>query len=86
MLNKYTEIINEIKDQILLITEDVSFIIGNDLMRLKFKTNDKIPYNIKIDVAVCVLSISSISEQGWYYPQIELQDCFYENCDSFAED
>ena len=85
MLTKYTEIIDEINNQILFITEDVAFIMGKDFMAFKFKTNDKLPYNIKIDVAVCVISINSVFEQGWYYPQIELQDCFYENCDYFVK-
>ena len=60
--------------------------MGKDFMRVRFKTNDNLPYNIKINVAVCVTSISSILEQGWCYPQIELQDGFYENCDYFDED
>ena len=84
MLVKYVKIIDEIKDQILLISEDENktgdFIMGKDFMRVRFKTNDNLPYNQKIDVKVCVISISSVFEKGnWYYPQIELQDCFYEN-------
>ena len=55
-------------------------------MRFRFKTNDNLPYNIKIDVPICVISINSLFEQGWYYLQIVLQDCFYENCDCFVED
>ena len=81
MLEKYVKIIDEIKDQILFITEYISFIIGKDFMRFRFKTNDNLPYNQKIDVAVCVISISSVFKQGWFYPQTELQDRFYENCD-----
>ena len=81
MLDKYVKIIDEIKDQILFITEYISFIIGKDFMRFRFKTNDNLPYNQKIDVAVCVISISSVFKQDWFYPQTELQDRFYENCD-----
>ena len=81
MLENYTKIIDEIKDQILFITEDNLFIMGKDFMRKKFKTSDKLPYNKKINVAVCVISINSVSEKGWYYPQIVLQVCFYENSD-----
>ena len=68
------------KDQILFIVYDL-IIMGKDFMRFKFKTNDDLPYNTKINVSVCVMPLSSALEQGWYYPQIELQDCFYENCD-----
>ena len=78
MLENYTKIIDEIKDQIFFITEDDVFVMGNDFTRFKFKTNDKLSYNKKINVSVCVISIGSVSEQGWYYPQTLLQDCFYE--------
>ena len=47
-------------------------------MRFKFKTNDKLMYNQKINIRVCVISISSVVKKGdWYYPQIKLQECFY---------
>ena len=37
-------------------------------------------YNQKINVAVCVISISGLLKgKGWYYPQIELQECFHES-------
>ena len=83
MLDKYIKIIDEIKDQIMFITEDVSFIMGRDFMKFRFKTNDNLPYNTKINVAVRVVSINSVFKQGWYYPK---KDCFYENCDYFDED
>ena len=45
MIENYTKIIDEIKDQILFRTEDTLFIIGEDVMRIKFKTSDELPYN-----------------------------------------
>ena len=63
MLDKYVKIIDEIKDQILFITEDENFIMGKDFMRFRFKTNYKLPYNQKINVPVCVISISSVFEE-----------------------
>ena len=55
-------------------------------MRFRFKTNDNLVYNQKINVPVCVISISSVfEERNWYYPQIELQDCFYESNDCFVK-
>ena len=85
MLDKYVKIINELKDQILFIVEDDLFVIGKDFMRFRLETDDKLPYNKKINVAVCVISISSNFEQGWYYPQVNLQVCFYENSEYFDE-
>ena len=80
MLDKYGKIIDEIKDQTVFIVDDDIFVMGKDFMRCRFKTDDKLPYNQKINVPVCVISISSVVEEiNWYYPQIELQNCFYES-------
>ena len=86
MLKNYEKIIDEIKDQILFITENDLFMMGKSSTRFRFKTNDRLPYNQKINVAVCVISLSSIFEgKGRYYPQVFLQDCFYDNCDYFDD-
>ena len=54
--------------------------MGKDFMRFKFKTNDNLSYNEKVNVKVYLISISSVLEKkSWCYPQIELQDCFYES-------
>ena len=81
MLDYYVKVIDHIKEEILFIVdEDTEFIMAKDFMRFMFKTDDNLPYNQKIDVKVCVISISSVfKERGWYYPQAELQECFYEN-------
>ena len=91
ILNKYIKIIDKIKEEILFLTIDEDengddlFVMGRDFIRFNFKTNDKLPYNKNINVPVCVILISTVFEKGdWYYPQIELQDCFYEN-DYFDE-
>ena len=55
MLDNYTKIIDEIKDRILFITKDDLFVMGRNFTRFKFKTNDNLPYNIKINVPVCVI-------------------------------
>ena len=49
-------------------------------MRFRFKADDKLVYNKKINIPVCVISLSSIVKTGdVYYPQFKLQECFYEN-------
>ena len=81
MLKNYTNVFDEIKEQIVFITsgDDDDFVMGKDFMRMKFKTDDVLPYNEKINVSICVIAISSIFEQnGVYYPQITSHDCFYE--------
>ena len=72
MLDDYVKVIDGIKEEVLSFIdefEDEIFIIGKDCMRFKFKTNDKLPYNQKINVPVCVVSMGSvIRKSDWYYP------------------
>ena len=75
MLKNYTKITDELKDQILFITENDLFVMGKDFTRFRFKTDDKFPYNKKINVAVCVISLSSIFEEiNWYYLQFLMKN------------
>ena len=79
MLKNYTKIFDEIKRQIVLITDDDVFVMGKDFMRIKIETDDVLPYNEQINVLVCVVAISSIfKENEVYYPQITLHDCSYD--------
>ena len=83
MLGDYVKVINGIKEEVLYFIdefEDDLFILGKDFMRFKFKPDDNLVYNKKFNVPVCVISISSVVSKGdWQYPQIRLQECFYEN-------
>ena len=83
MLDDYVKVIDGIKEEVLSFIdefEDGIFIMGKDFMRFRFKTNDKLPYNQKINVPICVVSLSSvIKKDDWNYPHIKLQECFHEN-------
>ena len=83
MLDDYVNVIDGIKEEVLSFLdefEDEIFIMGKDFMRFRFETNDNLPYNQKINVPVCVVSVSSvIKKSDWYYPHIKLQEGFYEN-------
>ena len=78
MLENYTELFDEIAEQIEQIAGDkVKY--SKDILKVKFKTNDDLPFGEIIDIPVCVINISSIfQENNEYYPQISLYDCFYE--------
>ena len=82
LLNRYVKVIDKVKEEILSFIdefEDDLFIMGKDFMRFRFKTDDKLVYNQKIYVPVCVISVSSVAKKGdWYYPQFKLQEYFYE--------
>ena len=79
-------LIDKIKEEILFLTVDKDengddlFIMGKDFMRFKFKTDDNLLFNQKLNVPVSVISISNVFEKGdWYYPRVDLQDCLYES-------
>ena len=69
---------NEIIEQIeLTSTDKVKY--RKDVMRIKFETNDELPFNKVMNTPVCIVVISSIfKKDGKYYPQVLLHDCFYE--------
>ena len=84
MLDNYVSIIDQIKEEVLSFIsdeeEDDLFILVKDFMRFKFKTDDNLVYNQKINIAVCVISLSCVVKRGYiYYPQFRLQKYFYEN-------
>ena len=61
MLDKYVKIIDEIKEEILFVEDrGKEFIMAKDFMRFKFKIDDNLLYNQKINVPVCVISISGL--------------------------
>ena len=55
MLENYTEVLDEIKEKIKLITGEKIFRYSKDFMRMKLKTSDNLPYNEMINIPVCVL-------------------------------
>ena len=80
MLDNYVTIIDQIKEEVLSFEDwDEIFIMGKDFMRSRFRTDDDLVYNKKINIPVCVISLSSIIKKGYtYYPQFRLQKCFYD--------
>ena len=79
MLGIYKELWDEVKEQIELITDDKVTKYSKDFMKIRFKVNNDLPLNKVINIPVCVVIVSSIfKEDGKYYPQVLLHDCFYE--------
>ena len=60
MLESYTELWNEIKKQIELITGDKVTDYIKDFIKKRFRTNDNLPLNKIINIPVCVVIVSSI--------------------------
>ena len=78
-LENYTEVWDEIKEQIELISGNKVTKYGKDFMKIRFKTNDDLPLNKIINIRVYLIIVSSIfKEDGEYYPQVLSHGCFYE--------
>ena len=81
MLENHKELWDEIKEQIKLTSaEKVEYSkYSKDFVRVRFKRNDELPLNKRINIPLCVKIVSRIfKEDGEYYPQVLLHDCFYE--------
>ena len=84
MLDYYVSIIDQLKEESLSWTDEGDyFVMGKDFMRFKFRTDNELVYNKKINIPNCVISLSSAIKKGdIYYPQFKLQKCFYESDES----
>ena len=82
MINNYSKFVKQLEDEIFSWIdklEDEEFVFGGNFMRFRFRTDDNLVYNEKINIPVCVISLSSIVKKEYIHcPQ---QRCFYENED-----
>ena len=47
-------------------------------MKIRFKSDDRVPINKILNIFVCVLIIKSVFKRnGKYYPQIYLDNCYF---------
>ena len=83
MICNYGKIIKQLEDEIFSFVhefKDEKFIFDGDFMRFKFKTDDSLVYNKRINTPVCVISLSSvIGKEHVYHPVLKLQKCLYES-------
>ena len=64
MLDNYTKFFDEIKEQIELITGDKMFTYDKEIVKIKFRTSDDLPYNKMINISVCVVIVSGVFEEN----------------------
>ena len=75
MLENYTELIDEITEQM----SDYEVKYSKDIMKIKFKMSDDLPFGEIINIPVCLIIVSFIfKEKNEYHPHVLLYDCFYE--------
>ena len=81
MINNYLKIIDLLKEEILSWTDEENpFYLNNDYLKFTLRTEDNLVYNEKINIPVCVISLSSIiKRKNNHYPSFKLKGCFYEN-------
>ena len=49
-------------------------------MRFRFKTDDNLEYNKRINIPVCIILLSSVViKRNICYPSFKLERCFYES-------
>ena len=79
LLRDYTEIRDEIKEQIELISDNKVIKHSKDFMKIKFESDDDLPLGKTINIPLCVIIVKGVFEEdSKYYPQVLLLECFYE--------
>ena len=76
---KYKEVWEGVKKEIETINGGENIEYGKDYMKIRFKSNDDLPLNKPIKLRLLTIIIRCvISEDGKFYPQLFLDDSFYE--------
>ena len=78
-LDNYTELWDEIKNEIEAIRGIEPIKYGNDFMKIKFESDDNLPLGKVLNIPVCIIIVQSVFQESKnYYPQVHLHECFYE--------
>ena len=79
VLKKYTELWDEIKNEIEAINGSKEGEYGKDFMKIKFDTDDNLPLNKTLKLHNMTIIIRSVFEEdGKFYLQIYFDECLYE--------
>ena len=79
VLKKYSEVWNGIKNCIEKINNSELGEYDKDYMKIKFSSDDDIPFNKQLNFPTIAVIIRNIFEKdGKYYPQSFLDECLYE--------
>ena len=69
-LENYTELWDEIKDQIELINGNTPIEYKKHFMKIRFESDDDLPLGKILNIPVCVINVRSVfQENSNYYPQ-----------------
>ena len=77
-LQNYTELWDEVKDQIKTISGDNPIEYGKDFIKARFESNDDLPLGKILNIPVCVIVVESVFRRdNNYHPQVLLYECLY---------
>ena len=81
-LENYTELWDEIKDEIELINGNESIEYKKYFMKIRFEPDDDLPLGKMFNIPVCIIIVRFVfQESNNYYPKVFLHEFFYENED-----
>ena len=79
VLKKYAKLWDEIKYHIQTINADKSGEYDKDYMKIKFNSDDDLPLHKVLKLHMLTIIVRSVYEDdGKYYPQVFLDECFHE--------
>ena len=79
ILKKYDDVFNGIRDEIKTINGGKENDYEKDYIKIKFISDDELPLKIPLKFHSMTINITSVFEEdGKLYPQIFLDDTFYE--------
>ena len=77
-LEDYKELWSDIKDESRAIRGTEPFKYEKDVMKIKFESNYGLPLGKILNIPLRVIIAKSVFEEnGKYYPQVYLKDCFF---------
>ena len=79
LLNKHTDVWDEIKNKIKAINDSEENDYRKDYMKIKFSSDDDLPLNKPLTFQTLTIIIISVFEEGGkLYPQVFLDDALHE--------
>ena len=77
LLRKYSNVWDEIKNEIKAIHDGKENDYGKDYMKIKFNSNDDLLLNKPLKFHAMTIIIRSVFAGGKFYPQVSLDDALY---------
>ena len=79
VLEKYTELSDQIKTQIETINGSKPIEYKKDFIKIRFQADDDLPLGRVLSIPVMVVTGSIFQEGSKYYPQVVLHECVYKS-------